>query len=96
MAYYCPGLHGPDCKQRIEPMTFEKYLQSTPRLVIPLFQRSFCWGKSGSTQTKKFGDTGVKTNLAEGWWRDVHRASSGKPHRVGKIMLYQDPHSEVR
>ena len=26
MAYFCPGLHGPDCRQRIEPMSFEKYL----------------------------------------------------------------------
>ena len=26
MAHFCPGLHRPDCRQRIEPMSFEKYL----------------------------------------------------------------------
>ena len=95
MAYFCPGLHGPDCRQRIEPMSFEKYLQTTGRLIIPLFQRSYCWGKGVSTHLKKWGDAGSETNLAEGWWRDMNNASSGKQHRVGKIILYKDPYSET-
>ncbi len=49
MSYLCPGLHGPESRQRVERRTFGDFLEngSTPkrdqRLLIPLFQRRYCW-----------------------------------------------------
>ena len=59
MQYMCPGLHGPECRQRIEPMSFEKYLTTSGRLIIPLFQRAYCWGKGSSQQKSTFTATGT-------------------------------------
>lgn len=58
MSYECPGLHGPDCRQDICRKTFQDLfdlLGESHRLVIPLFQRRYCWSYAQIT----------------GWWRDT-------------------------
>ncbi len=42
LSYHCPGMHGPESRQRIERRTFGDFMDSpgeTGRIVIPLFQR---------------------------------------------------------
>ena len=54
MGYTCPGLHGPGCEQKIAPMNFEELLDETGRIIIPLFQRSYCWGAGKSTTQESY------------------------------------------
>ena len=56
MSYRCPGLHGPGTRQEIFRQTFAQLLERYPKLIIPLFQRRYCWTE------KQF----------EKWWNDVH------------------------
>ena len=56
MSYECPGLHGPGTRQDIFIQTFAQVLERYPKLIIPLFQRRYCWTE------KQF----------EKWWNDVH------------------------
>ncbi|XP_059079579.1 uncharacterized protein LOC131877800 [Tigriopus californicus] len=58
MSYECPGLHGPGSRQDITRKTFQDVfdlLGQSHRLVIPLFQRRYCWSYAQIT----------------GWWRDT-------------------------
>ena len=56
MSYECPGLHGPGTRQDIFIQTFAQVLERYPKLIIPLFQRRYCWTE----------------NQFEKWWNDVH------------------------
>ena len=55
MSWECPGLHGPGTRQDISRKTFAEVFKH-PKLIIPLFQRRYCWQPS---QWEK-------------WWDDVH------------------------
>ena len=54
-SYNCPGIHGAGSKQTIVPKTF-KALFEARQIIIPLFQRTYCWGKESLIAT---------------WWRDL-------------------------
>jgi Protein of unknown function DUF262 len=56
-------LHGPGSKTLVERWTFSKLLDpaSDLRVVIPLFQRAYCWNTSTTVPA---------------WWRDTSNASS--------------------
>jgi hypothetical protein len=93
MAHFCPGLHGPDVRKDVRTLTFRAFfeelrLQQLPtgpaQLVIPLFQRTYCW----------------TSELTAAWWRDVTRAAAAtgrggglansaavECHRVGQVIL---------
>ncbi len=54
MSYYCPGMHGRESKQRIERRTFGDFLDSpgeTKRVIVPIFQRRYCWEEVGKANT---------------------------------------------
>ena len=90
MSYECPGLHGPECRQDIKPMTVLEMLSTIKQLTIPLFQRSYCWGTGSSVYRENWSDPGIETKLVYGWWRDLMNASIENPHRVGTIKFYKD------
>ena len=94
MAYECPGLHGEGTKQRIQPMTFAKLFEEAGKLVIPLFQRAYCWGDSTTIKKDTYHSKGKQVNLAESWWDDIKRANTDATHRVGKIILYRDRNTD--
>ena len=42
-AYNCPGLSGPESRQDICRQTFGDFFKRRRRVVIPIFQRRYCW-----------------------------------------------------
>ena len=42
-AWNCPGLSGPESRQDIYRQTFGDFFQRRRRVVIPIFQRRYCW-----------------------------------------------------
>lgn len=74
-------------------MSFAQLFQDSGRLIVPLFQRSYCWGMSETIKYTK-EDGGQQINLAESWWQDVKKASADATHRVGKIILYRDRNTD--
>ena len=52
LSYECPGLHGPGTKQDIRRTTIRQILTGQDRIVIPLFQRKYCWTISQVGSTK--------------------------------------------
>ena len=57
LSWECPGLHGKGTRQDISRQTFAQVFEKYPKLIIPLFQRRYCW------QESQF----------EGWWNDAYR-----------------------
>eukprot|EP00026_Physarum_polycephalum_P006056 Phypoly_transcript_06097.p1 GENE.Phypoly_transcript_06097~~Phypoly_transcript_06097.p1 ORF type:complete len:502 (+),score=75.42 Phypoly_transcript_06097:124-1629(+) len=60
-SYTCPGLHGAGSHTRVQRMSFEQLFSSPMRVIIPLFQRSYCWNTSTTVPA---------------WWRDTSHAST--------------------
>ncbi len=62
-SYTCPGLHDVGSRTLVERWTFSRLLdpQSALRVVIPLFQRTYCWNT---------------TTTVPAWWRDTANSSS--------------------
>jgi len=86
----CPGLHGPGSRQAIRPMTFYE-LFTNEQIVIPLFQRAYCWGAGSTKHFSSHRDTsGTEVRLVEAWFRDLSKASTSRPHQVGKIVFTRD------
>ena len=54
-AWNCPGLSGPESRQNIGRVTFGDFLNCRQRIVIPIFQRRYCWDDK----------------RVVGWWNDV-------------------------
>ena len=73
MSWECPGLHGPGTRQDIFRQTFAQVFEKYPKLIIPLFQRRYCWTE------KQF----------ENWWNDVHHGDRDHlvGHNCGKIRV---------
>merc|ERR1712166_1630961 len=92
LGYHCPGLHGKSSRQDIRPMLFGT-LFTTEQIVIPLFQRAYCWGQSTSFHQVQPGRQGKTVRLVDAWWRDVVRSSEANTHSVGKVVFRRDPHS---
>jgi hypothetical protein len=63
------------------------------KIVIPLFQRSYCWGEGMTKFKATHASSGKEEALTEGWWRDVTHATKQDPHRIGKIIFYRDRHT---
>ena len=83
----CPGLHGKGSRQHIRPMTFFELL-SNEQVVIPLFQRAYCWGAGTTKHYASHNDkSGKEVRLADAWWKDITKAMRTKPHQVGKIVF---------
>lgn len=83
MSYYCPGLHGPGTKMRVERRTFDNFLlhpKETKRVLIPLFQRRYCWEDS-----RVFG-----------WWNDVVRGKRDHLgiHNSGNVVVKRSEEEE--
>ena len=80
LSYRCPGLHGPGSQQEIYRQTFAQVFEKYPKLIIPLFQRRYCWTES----------------QFENWWDDVHHGkrelfvdhSTGKPLKLLKMGIF--------
>ena len=73
MAYECPVLHGEGSRQDIRRMTFARLLgEDDRRMVVPLFQRAYCWGSADSLHKASWHSVaGRMTSLVDGWRRDV-------------------------
>ena len=72
LSYTCPGLAGPDVRMCIEPRSFAAYFSCPYPVVIPVFQRRYCWPE---TQLR-------------GWWRDATKGSMASgPHTTGKTSF---------
>lgn len=73
-AYHCPGLHGPESRMSVFPMSFAKLLGGEAQVIIPLFQRTYCWTEV----------------LFAGWWRDTlagrRTSTPDGSHGTGKIV----------
>eukprot|EP00605_Chrysophyceae_sp_TOSAG23-4_P000312 GSChrysophyteH1.ASY1.ANO1.357.1 assembled CDS len=54
-AYSCPGLSGSSCRMRIEPVSFKDLFSLVNPIVIPIFQRCYCWSET----------------LLKNWWLDA-------------------------
>lgn len=65
MAHFCPGLHGPGCNHHCKWLSFRAFFEvahsGRRQLIIPLFQRSYCWHQA----------------MLEGWWRDATAGRRG-------------------
>ena len=71
-AYECPGLHGRDSRMTIKPMAFRTLLNDPRQIVIPLFQRTYCWS-----------DDQIK-----GWWNDIMSPKTSLGfHLTGKAIF---------
>lgn len=72
--YLCPGLHGKGAvRQDVQRKSFADLLAGASRLVIPAFQRSYCWHE----------------RLAQSWWRDIHSGSRfNGQHSTGKAIFF--------
>lgn len=73
MAYACPLPPGTQKCWEVQRMTFAELFQKKPQIVIPLFQRSYCW---------------TDPQIA-GWWNDLLHASDMYMcgHSVGKAIF---------
>ena len=73
MGWECPGLHGPGTRQDIYRQTFAQVLEKYPKLIIPLFQRRYCWTES----------------QFEKWWNDVHHGKRDHlgHHSTGNVVV---------
>jgi hypothetical protein len=73
MSYTCPGLHTPDSRQEIGRRTFGDLFRDKKRLIIPLFQRRYCWQPS----------------QWELWWNDVHHGKRDHlgHHNTGNVVI---------
>ncbi|KAL1530402.1 hypothetical protein AB1Y20_001307 [Prymnesium parvum] len=56
------------------PMSFRKLMLSAPRLLVPLFQRRYCWSR------KEW----------ERLWKDVWLPSGIGPHFIGRVVVCRD------
>ena len=81
MSYRCPGLHGPGTRQDISRQTFAQVLEKYPKLIIPLFQRRYCWTE---IQFEK-------------WWNDVHHGERDYfgQHCTGKVRVKPNENQEL-
>ena len=72
-AYQCPGLIGPESRQSIGRVTFGDFLKCRQRIVIPIFQRRYCW------DDKRVFD----------WWKDVCNGSRDHLglHNSGNVVV---------
>jgi len=75
LSYTCPGLHGPESRNLIEPRKYSSLLSGKTVIVIPLIQRAYCWTSS------QFA----------GWWGDVVVGRRGSTpdgsHGTGKAIF---------
>ena len=73
MSWECPGLHGPGTRQDIFRQTFAQVFEKYPKLIIPLFQRRYCW----------------TDNQFEKWWNDVHHGKRDHlgHHNSGNVVV---------
>ena len=73
MSYSCPGLSGPDVRMCIEPRSFDAYLSCPYPIVIPIFQRRYCWPEV----------------QLRGWWRDACQGlgRTTSAHTTGKTSF---------
>lgn len=81
MSWECPGLHGKGCRQDIFRQTFAQVLERYPKLIIPLFQRRYCW-------TEKQFDK---------WWNDVHHGKRDHfgHHSTGNVVVKPNKNQEL-
>ena len=72
-AYQCPGLSGPDSRQNIGRMTLGDFFKFRQRIVIPIFQRRYCW------DDKRVSD----------WWKDLLNGSRDHLglHNSGNVVV---------
>ena len=74
-AYSCPGLSGPGSRMCIEPRSFDVLLSCPYPIIIPIFQRRYCW---------------IETQI-KGWWRDATKNCNGSGgmgiHSTGKTSF---------
>ena len=75
MSYECPGLHGPGTKQDIFRRTFGDFFNqfNKYKLIIPLFQRRYCWNEG----------------QFEKWWADIFRGTRDHLglHNTGNVVI---------
>jgi hypothetical protein len=73
MQYHFAAPPGTQRCWHVERRTFQDLLQQEPRIVIPIFQRTFCWADA------QFA----------GWWKDLLQARGDmmSGHSVGKLMF---------
>ena len=81
LSYLCPGLHGPDTRQRVARTTFGRFLAGPTRVLIPLFQRRYCW------DWKRVTD----------WWSDTVAGKRDHlgVHNSGNIVVKKLDHEFV-
>jgi uncharacterized protein with ParB-like and HNH nuclease domain len=63
-----------DVKLNIFPSTFSKLFSVNSRILLPVFQRRYCWNSN--------------TNQLQNWWKDLNKPLTNK-HQVGKIILFE-------
>jgi len=80
LIYHCPGLHGKGTKQDIKRKTFRELFQENGRLIIPLFQRRYCWFDKTVWQ----------------WFEDVVRGKRDHLgiHNSGNLIVKKSQHNE--
>merc|ERR1712142_1327595 len=80
LIYHCPGLHGKGTKQDIKRKTFRELFQENGRLIIPLFQRRYCWIDKTVWQ----------------WFEDVVRGKRDhlSIHNSGNLIVKKSVHGE--
>merc|ERR1712156_883577 len=81
MSWECPGLHGPGTRQDIFRQTFAQVLEKYPKLIIPLFQRRYCW----------------TDDQFEKWWNDVHHVKRDHlgHHNSGNVVVKPNQNKEL-
>eukprot|EP00297_Palpitomonas_bilix_P023798 CAMPEP_0113910244 /NCGR_PEP_ID=MMETSP0780_2-20120614/27404_1 /TAXON_ID=652834 /ORGANISM="Palpitomonas bilix" /LENGTH=523 /DNA_ID=CAMNT_0000906351 /DNA_START=119 /DNA_END=1690 /DNA_ORIENTATION=- /assembly_acc=CAM_ASM_000599 len=71
-SYQCPGLHGEGSRQSIYEADLPSFFApGRPQLVIPLFQRRYCWGN----------------NIIKSWWMDVMGSGSKSIGVDGEVVV---------
>ena len=83
----CPGFTGPDSQQRVQPMTFRTSILRG-QLVIPLFQRRYCWTEAQGRQW--FHD--VRQSRKRNGWNGAH--TTGKIVVKKTVPLPQQPSAD--
>jgi hypothetical protein len=63
-----------DVKLNIFPSTFSKLFQVNSRILLPVFQRRYCWNSD--------------TNQLQNWWKDLNKPLTNK-HQVGKLIMFE-------
>ena len=77
LGYHCPGLTGPGSRCQIERRTYRAHFGYAYQIVIPIFQRQYCWPE---TQLRR-------------WWRDASGQGAMQDlgcngtHDTGKSMF---------